>query len=140
MNFVRLLVHLLLFFLRGPRVLPLRFHRWGIRSVGLLRALIAALLLRHCHATTAPLLRNCYVGCAFSTLPWLSFGSIFTFSSTRLGAIETRRFRRFLRRPGLLPRIRTSKAGCLRWPCAISTSFLRHFFIIADLPNGVVVR
>ena len=88
------------------------FDRLGCFALyALLRhyCIIAALLLRHCHVTTAPLLRHCYVGCAFSTLPWLSFGSIFTFSSTRLGAIETRRFRRFF----------------FVAPYAISASFLR---------------
>jgi hypothetical protein len=72
----------------------------GIRSIGcfalyaLLRHYyaIAASLLRLCYVTTALLLRHCYVGCAFSMLPWPPFGLIFTFSSTRLGAIETHRF------------------------------------------------
>ena len=138
MNFVRLLVHWLLFFYEDhvyylSDFIVGEFDRLGCFALyALLRhyCIIAALLLRHCHATTAPLLRHCYVGCAIFYAAVAFFRiDIHVFSSTRLGAIETR-FRRFFRRRCLLPRIRTSKAGCLRWFCAISTSFLRHFSLL----------
>ena len=117
------------------------------KSIDLVASLsVLALLLRHCHATTAPLLSLLRqlrpTGCSRKFITSQTFSSLIALLCR--GFLSDRFSRFFLVAAGSVrnafspvlwasePSAADSlvKDGCLRRPCAISTSFLRHFSLL----------